>query len=473
MSQYKNMICVKPTLIPDVLYNPGMGFATFQRFNGDKMNEGLKWTEGYPIEYQEFTGSLETPGHPFTTVAYHRIYWRFLEPEEGNYRWDILDKALETARERKQTLMLRVAPYSSVLENKSEVDVPDWYRKAVGTEKNIISPRWVVDANNPYYSQCFARFIRALGKRYDGHPGMESVDMALVGYWGEGADSHLLKPEYMRELVDAYADGFTNTPLKAMLTDPITNKYILSRTNAGFRADCLGDMAPKEWGYKTHDELWCHMTDKYPQQINSFGVSEAWRKGPISFEPCWVMGHWYRMGWDIDYIIGQSLKWHISTFSTKSSAVPAEWEPHVQRWLTKMGYRYAPRYLMFPSKIKPGRAMQLASWWENLGVAPCYRKYPLAVRLAGEKGSFIIKTTADIREWMPGDIWFDSDLPVPPDLPPGTYKMQMAMLELTGETPAIHWAVEGREADGWYTMGEVESQFEEEPQRLPYDFYYE
>jgi hypothetical protein len=29
--------------------------------------------------------------------------------------------------------------------------------------------------------------IRALGRRYDGHPDLESVDLAIVGAWGEGA----------------------------------------------------------------------------------------------------------------------------------------------------------------------------------------------------------------------------------------------------------------------------------------------
>ena len=29
-----------------------------------------------------------------TTIAYFRIYWRFVEPEMGKYNWDMLDKAV-------------------------------------------------------------------------------------------------------------------------------------------------------------------------------------------------------------------------------------------------------------------------------------------------------------------------------------------------------------------------------------------
>ena len=33
-------IYVRPVEIDDVLINPGIGFMTFQRFNGDALNEG-------------------------------------------------------------------------------------------------------------------------------------------------------------------------------------------------------------------------------------------------------------------------------------------------------------------------------------------------------------------------------------------------------------------------------------------------
>ena len=49
--QAEEMITVRPKEIDEVLVNPGMGFTTFQRFNGDRLNEGLEWTEGFPIEY--------------------------------------------------------------------------------------------------------------------------------------------------------------------------------------------------------------------------------------------------------------------------------------------------------------------------------------------------------------------------------------------------------------------------------------
>ena len=124
----QEIVIVRPQEIDDVLTNPGIGFMTFQRFNGDTLNEAKGWTEGKPIIYQDFDGDLANKDHPDTTIAYFRIYWKFIEPQRGKYRWDLIDKALDTARQRGQSLMLRIAPYGTCNQN----DVPIWYRTLVG-----------------------------------------------------------------------------------------------------------------------------------------------------------------------------------------------------------------------------------------------------------------------------------------------------------------------------------------------------
>ncbi|MFZ2147141.1 MAG: hypothetical protein WAV28_07970, partial [Sedimentisphaerales bacterium] len=47
-------VIVRPKEIDDILLNPGIGFMTFQRFNGDELNTAKRWTEGKPIVYQDF-----------------------------------------------------------------------------------------------------------------------------------------------------------------------------------------------------------------------------------------------------------------------------------------------------------------------------------------------------------------------------------------------------------------------------------
>ena len=439
-------VIVRPKEIDDVLTNPGIGFMTFQRFNGDALNEGTGWTEGFPIQYQEFKGTLTNKNHPDTTVAYFRVYWRYIEPERGKYDWTHFDKALRTAHDRGQTLMIRLAPYGQTGGDK---EVPDWYRAMMGDETGKLpEPKWRTDPEDPRYAKHFGDMIRAFGKRYDGHPDLESVDMALVGAWGEGAGSHLLTQKTREALVDAYLDGFHKTPLVMLLTDAKTNAYGISKRPVGWRVDCLGDMG----GFNPR---WNHMADAYPNEIANFGLRDAWQKAPVSLEACWVMQHWLNKGWDVNYIIDQSLKWHISSFNNKSSAVPAEWQHHVDRWLKKMGYRFALRKFTYPPVVRALGKLEFNAWWENKGVAPIYRQYPFAIRLKSASSTLILPTDTDIRGWLPGDIVYDDAVFLPAKIAAGEYHLAVALVDPLTREPKIKLAIEGRGADGWYTLGKI------------------
>lgn len=442
-------IRVLPKETDSILNNPGIGFTTFQRFNGDTLNRGMDWTEGFPIVYQKFDGNIQNKDYPSTTIAYFRIYWRYMEPEEGKYNWQLIDDALKTAHNRGQTLMLRVAPYGEGASKTN--DVPGWYRKRVG-EKNEWLPTgsgWRVDAEDPKYAQYFGQFISELGKRYDGNPGLEAVDLSIVGFWGEGRGARILKQETREKLVDAYTDNFRKTPLMILLTDKKTVEYALSKANVGWRMDCLGDMG----GFSAD---WAHMIDEYPQDIINFGMVDAWKKGPVSLEVCWVMQKWKEEGWDVDYIIDQSLKWHISTFNAKSSAVPQEWWPQVNRWLKRMGYRFVLRKFTFPEYISEDRKLSFTSWWENKGVAPIYKtNFSLALRLTNKTDTLIRTTKAPLNEWLPGDNLYNDVLFVPYDFPAGTYTIQVGIVDNQTLEPGIKLAIEGRTEDGWYNLGEI------------------
>ncbi len=441
------VVTVRPKGIDDVLINPGIGFTTFQRFNGDRLNEGLKWTEGFPIEYQKFTGSLTNQDHPLTSIAYFRVYWKFVEPEQGAYRWDLLDKALSTARTRGQTLMLRIAPYGTGKDN----DVPAWYRTMVAgqeLEQKLPVEKWRVHPENPLYLQHFGGLVRALGARYDGHPDLELVDVSTVGAWGEGAGSEKLSDPTRRALLDCYLDSFPKTLLVLQLQDERATHYALAKRPVGWRVDCLGDMG----GFS---KTWSHMNDYYPQTLIQTGLQEAWRRAPVTMEVCWVMQHWKNQGWDVDHIIDESLKWHISSFNAKSSPVPPEWWPSVNRWLKKMGYRFVLRKFTFPAAVRPGEKLSFTSWWDNQGVAPCYKRFPLALQLKSGQQTEVLLTEADITTWLPGDNLFDGVVTVPPNLPQGQYNLSLALLDPNSKQPKVKLAIEGRGDDGWYGLGKI------------------
>lgn len=460
---------VKPAEIQDVLNNPGIGFTTFQRFNGDELNEGMGWTEGMPIVYQDFDGDLTNKNHPQTRIAYFRVYWNFIETEAGRYNWALIDKALKTAAERGQTLMLRIPPYSA------DVDVPAWYRKMAGKEVPSKIAKWRVDPEDPAYIKYYGGMIRALGERYDGHPDLESVDMSLVGYWGEGEGTHLLSEPTRLALINVYLDNFKktfltfqplngdapdagvlvkNTNIAAYWPDGRNNGTGPQMRDLGWRLDCLGDMGFwKDWGQN-------HMTDIYPRDIVKSGMSEAWKKAPVTMEICgtylrWLEKEKYNQE-TVKYIFDQALKWHISSFNAKSSPVPAEWSPLVNEWLNKMGYRFVLRRFTYPSAVKAQDALPITSWWENKGVAPLYKEYRLAVRLKNAEKTEILITSAKLPEWLPGDVVHDEVLFIPLGVPAGKYSLEIAIVSPVTYEPRVKLGIAGVNEEGWYPMGQID-----------------
>jgi hypothetical protein len=450
-ARFAEPVIFRPKPIDDVLYNPHVGFQTFQHFNGDPLFQNKRWTEIGPEEFGPKPDSLENRGLPPSTVAYCRWYWDTIEPKEAQYRWDIIDGALATARERGQTLAIRVMCH----DHDGHHDVPEWFKKtgARGGTTDVSRGQkvryWLPDYSDPLYIKYWTRLNAELAARYDGRPDLEFVDCASIGPWGEWSCKPVNPPMSAKAaLIDCYTNNFKKTPCLMQFDDAPSMRYGVEH-GTGWRADCLGDLG----GFSP---IWCHMFDCYPQGIVYGGAVDAWKTSPVSFEVCWVMGFWHEKGWDVDYIFNQAIKWHFSTFNTKSSAVPDEHWPAVNRCLKRMGYRFVLRKFLTMPQIRRGALMHFHTWWENTGCAPIYRRYDLALQLKSGGTAVVMKADADVTKWLPGDTIYDGTAFVPYDLPTGKYALRIAMLDKWTGEPKIQFASAGRSKDGWHDLGEIE-----------------
>ena len=120
-----------------------------------------------------------------------------------------------------------------------------------------------------------------------------------------------------------------------------------------------------------------------------------------------------------------------------------------------MGYRFVLRKFAYPETVKRNAKLPFESWWENKGVAPCYKKCPLAIKLKSEKDSVIFLTDADIRHWLPGDNLYDNGVFIPVNFTPGYYDLQIALVDPSTRKPKIQVAIEGKNKDGWYQLGKI------------------
>ena len=435
---------VRPKEIDAVLVNPGMGIQTFQRFNGDAINPGLGWSEEGPAG--KTAPAARAVDFPASTISYCRWFWETLEPEQGKVRWEILDEALRQAHAHHQTLAIRLMPYDQ------KHPLPDWYQKSGARRANQATDKdgkiWQPDFADPLYMKYWGAVVAAAGERYDGHPDLDSVDISSVGYWGEGWSPYMPEFEVQKKLVDIWREAFQRTPLLMNFDQEKALAYG-TQQGAGWRLDCWGDMRG------TTGAHWCHMLDFYPQQIARAGIQDVWQRSPVSLETCWVPGGWKEKGYDLDYIIAQALRWHVSSVNIKSSAIPPEWKKAFDEFQKKMGYRFILRRLEYPQVVLAGRMLPLHMWWLNAGVAPVYRPYELALELRSASSSAEIKLPVDVRKWLPGDAAFDSTVYIPESLKPGSYRLRVALLDPRTGQPAIKLANEGLQPDGWYDFGGI------------------
>ncbi len=446
-AQQNNQI-FRPKEIGDVLVNPGMGIQTFQRFNGNSINPGTRWSEVGPERRLEQADPK--PDFPLSSVAYCRWFWHQLEPAPGKYRWEILDLAIEQAREQGQRLAVRLMPYDQ------RNPLPEWYRNSGARRANKPEDKdgeiWSPDAADPLYMKHWGGLVKEFAARYDGHPDLDTVDISTVGYWGEGWGPYLPDWPVQRALIDLYLEGFRRTPLLMNFDALEALRYGTSK-GAGWRLDCWGDMKARYW--ESWGRRWSHMLDFYPLQLVRAEVQEVWRRSPVSLETCGTPLFWREQEYDIDYILEQALRWHASTINIKSTAIPEEWKGRFEEFQKKIGYRFILRRLELPRTVKAGQMVPVSMWWLNKGVAPVYREYRLALELRGAGGTAVIRTRADVRKWLPGDALCEETVYVPHTLKPGSYRLRVAMLDPESGEPAIRLAIEGRQPDGWYDVGEV------------------
>jgi uncharacterized protein DUF4832 len=441
-----DIVVVRPKEIHDVLVNPGMGITTFQRFNGQAMNPPLKWSEVGPVA--KLPQAPKKPDFPETSISYCRWYWDAIEPEQSKFRWEILDLALEEARKHGQTLAIRLMPYSN------QDPLPVWYRNSGARRANKPADKdggiWQPDFSDPLFLKYWGELVTQAGQRYDGNPYLDSVDISSVGYWGEGWSPYMPAFAYQKELIDIWLDTFRRTPLLMNFDEQQALSYGTEH-GAGWRLDCLGDMRTSS----TTPNFPAEMLEIYPQQVVRAGIQDVWQRKPVSLEVCNTVAGWQEKGYDVDYIIDQALRWHVSSVNIKSAPIPSEWRSQFESFQKKMGYRFILRRLEYPKAVNAGSMMPIHMWWLNAGVAPIYREFSLAIELRSSKTATTVQVPVDVRKWLPGDAVFDGTLYVPENLAEGTYDFRIAMLDPRTGRPAIRFAIEGRQDDGWYGMGSL------------------
>ncbi len=458
------MMKIRPTPLSGYLANPHQGCCTFQRFNGEELNPGLTWNEEGPTRFSAVPQGVVlqphwpllqvTPGYLPSTVAYCRWFWKLMEPVQGQRDFSMIDQALAACAQRGQTLALRVMPYG----DGGQAALPEWYIERYET---VAQPR-PKGGSIPYpvhdsadYLEQYGGFIRELGRRYNGNPLVESIDIAYLGPWGEGGGE--CTRAQCRRFAELWREAWPDTIRIALIAGEQMEEGI--RTGAGWRCDCFGDLTARGSSEVCKSVSWNHHYDCYPFQVCDAGATETWRQQPVHLETCWVPMTWYKQGWDVDFIIEQGLKFHATYFMPKSCALPEPLMDKLMAFCNRLGYRFILRQASLARVGKLGQPLPFHGWIENVGVAPIYRRYALAFRVRQGGQSFILPQEGiDIRTWMPGDTCLHRMIELPGELRNGVADVSIGLIDLHSREVKVRFAVKEQFADGWVPLGTVEIQ---------------
>jgi len=387
------------------------------------------------------------------SVVYIRFNWADIEPQPGQYNWNVIDEVIAAWKSRGATVAMRVETCNA--HSAGYYASPKWlfdagcrgFEYLVGGDdparggKRI--PRIEPDYSDPLYLEKHGVFLKAIGERYDGSPDVAFLDIGSYGIWGEWHTKHPAPVAVRKQIVDLYLRAFVKTPLVFISADVDVMGYALAH-GAGLRRDDIGSPSNENWIGSKRTAAIADMAD-------------TWKRAPIVFE--WYGDYDYlkSRGWSFDAAVDFMLKNHVTLINDNVGRVPREAMPQLERLARLAGARIVLRELTHEKTVKRGDSLKLQMVWENVGVGKLYRPYVLRISLLNGQGrpAFVADAKADPRQWLPGEHNCAESLPLPATLPVGEYTVAVALVIPTGQFPPFRLAMDAPEKDGRYEVSKV------------------
>ncbi len=419
------------------------------------------------VRFQEVDTLFANPGQGWmsrrfpSSVAYLRFDWAKLEPAEGRYNWKYVDDAINACKPRGDAVALRVMTANAHTEG--YYSSPKWlfdlgckgFEYLVSGDDPTAGgsriPRIEPDYTDPIYLAQQADFVAALGKRYDGNPNVEFLDIGSYGIWGEWHSPHPAPMAVRRRIVDMYLHAFHQTPLVGMVDDAEALTYTLAH-GGGYRCDGIGSPSiQSRWTPDAHAE-----SSFYPQSTLA-AMNQAWEKAPVIFEWYGKYDYLKSKGWSFDAAVNFMLSNHVTLINDNLGPVPANARPQLQKLARLAGYRFVLREVGHEKAVPAGATLNVKMKWANVGVGKLYRPYALQLSLRNAAGQTVATavTKADPREWLPGEREVAVQVPVPASLPNGAYILAVALVDPDNQHRPLNLAMDAPAQDGWYLVSQI------------------
>lgn len=472
-------------------FRDGMVIVEPVEYHGAFRNPGKGWVPYIfsPVENPSLaSGGKEPP--PFASLVYcNYLTWAMLEPVEGVYRWDIIDRLVQHwtagAHNLKIGLGIHLTDPSSI---PGTYHVPRWLVETPGMEGRYYDAseafgrkgdlKYEPSYYNPVFLAKLERFVAALGSRYFETPswrnGITSFDISTYGMWGEWHSANFTWPSAavqkatLRRLVDQYADAFP----RDRPGSPALTMNVVSYASLGGLDNHEVPYAVLEWG-----ALMFRRGIGWPQAVaadEADFIRRNWLKAKVMGEWGSVDGSIFRFpgGMTTRQAIDHGLSLHVSTLGwwlpgspLETETVDGTAETLAEYFQKRCGYRLVLRSARYRHDVQPGGTIELSQEWDQTGVARMYERCLLGAWLVGSPGDFALPADTDFDATG----WLASANPhaavsrfeVPRGVPPGTYELRIGLVDLRLLRPSVNIAIYGKDVDdpneyGRYTLGPLE-----------------
>jgi hypothetical protein len=413
------------------------------RDNAMLLNPGKGWVQYYGTD--KYTND-------FISVGYTRLCWSDVEPKEGQFAWKTVDGFIRQFKQHGKKAAFGVMNVSTGIGR--QYVTPKWVFDAGAapltvtddsspTGKQIIPKTW----DDPVFLLKFKEFVRALGKRQDGHPDIAFIDIRSYGNWGEGHTGMLNAP------------GVVLTP-----PDNLKNNYFLPYFQAFPRTQLI-----IPWGSSYYDSVYDWAVGQ-GAGMRRDGILSKWSKDgseclrahgrhPSVFEYCDGYADMKKSGWwKPDMLRGTYIPGGKPTYMQWDPKIFEENRDFCLSLGNYIGYHFVLQKAVLPKSFRASEAIHVQFEWLNDGVAYLYEPCRVAVALLDGKNKVVQKqwlTESDPKKWAPGqsttetfDVTFASILA-------GVYKLAIGLfLNPSDAAPAYRLGIQGRTPDGWYVLRE-------------------
>ena len=386
----------RPAATKEALINPGMGWVHFHYSN-------RLWAYG----------GQQPPGDaldwfPGCSTIYFRIPWCYLEPEEGKFRWDLIDSYAQPWIERGKKIALRVI----ASEDRFVYATPEWVKNAGAKgifyrrsgEKHLSDvDLWDPIFDDPVFLAKLGKFLAAMANRYNGNPHVAFIDIGSFGLWGEGHTGYSSKlnqeqtDKAVKLHIDLHKKHFPNTLLA--ISDDVAGA---SRPGASFP---ITDYAFSQGVTLRDDSI---LVGKAPRHWHHAEMAQKfWPALPVILEH----GHYdwlvVKETWDPNLLVKSVEEYRASYMSLHGwpKAYLKENRAAIDKINLRLGYRLELREVRMPKSAPLDRPFTIETTWANVGVAPCYCGGNVAFTLKNPQGQIawvLCDPTLDVKSLPPG-----------------------------------------------------------------------